>query len=87
MNMNISDDEIRHDVEEDQTPNGKGPSTRDMANQLRTKLGCKVSYCKIYKGREIAKSLVRGTHEHGYGVFDAYHYMLEFTNPGSKTAL
>ncbi|KAH0661352.1 hypothetical protein KY284_026283 [Solanum tuberosum] len=53
-------------------PNGKGPSTRDMTNQLRTELGCKVSYWKIYKGREIAKSLVRGTHEHGYGVLDAY---------------
>ncbi|XP_049387194.1 uncharacterized protein LOC125851445 [Solanum stenotomum] len=68
-------------------PNGKGPSTRDMTNKLRTELGCKVSYWKIYKGREIAKSLVRGTHEHGYGVLDAYRYMLESANPGSKTAL
>ncbi|KAH0683354.1 hypothetical protein KY289_021106 [Solanum tuberosum] len=58
-----------------------------MANQLRTKLGCKVSYWKIYKGREIAKSLARGTHEREYGVLDAYRYMLESTNPRSKTAL
>ncbi|KAH0776148.1 hypothetical protein KY290_007559 [Solanum tuberosum] len=68
-------------------PNGKDPSTRDMTNQFRTKLGCKVSYWKIYKGREIAKSLVRGTHEHGYGVLDACRYMLESANLGSKTAL
>ncbi|KAH0761254.1 hypothetical protein KY290_017327 [Solanum tuberosum] len=68
-------------------PNGKGPSTRDMTNQLHTELGCKVSYWKIYKGREIAKSLVRGTHEHSYGVLDAYNYMLESANPGSKTTL
>ncbi|KAG5627956.1 hypothetical protein H5410_013174, partial [Solanum commersonii] len=124
MNMNILDDEIGHDVEEDQIPIpivdikgssqlkqlnnlqddetgfyigmtfknkdelvtslhiaclkkdfrlAKGPSTRDMTNQLRTELGCKVSYWKIYKGREIAKSLVRGTHEHGYGVVSHFY--------------
>ena len=49
---------------ENRFPNGKGPSTRDMSNQLRTELGCKVSYWKIYKGMEHAKSNVRGTHEH-----------------------
>ncbi|KAH0664043.1 hypothetical protein KY284_028974 [Solanum tuberosum] len=68
-------------------PNGKGPSTKDMTNQLRIELGCKVSYWKIYKGREIAKSLVRGTHDYGHGVLDTYRYMLESANPGSKTAL
>ncbi|KAG5630424.1 hypothetical protein H5410_002141 [Solanum commersonii] len=35
------------------------PSTRDMSNQLRTELGCKVSYWKIYKGMEHVKSSVR----------------------------
>ncbi|KAG5611998.1 hypothetical protein H5410_023279 [Solanum commersonii] len=102
MKMNISNDEIGHDVEEDQTPtpivdivgkhitshnshattkvlgkyfkntflNGKGPSTRDMANQLRTKLSCKVSYWKIYKGREIAKSLFVS---HFYNAAKAYN--------------
>ncbi|KAG5631137.1 hypothetical protein H5410_002854 [Solanum commersonii] len=65
--------------------NGKGPSTRDMSNQLRTKLGCKVSYWKIYKGMEHAKSPVRGTHEHEYAVLNVYHYMLEIANLGSKT--
>ncbi|KAH0653125.1 hypothetical protein KY290_031412 [Solanum tuberosum] len=36
---------------------------------------------------EHAKSNVRGTHEHGYAVINAYHYMLEVANPGSKTTL
>ncbi|KAG5586157.1 hypothetical protein H5410_046591, partial [Solanum commersonii] len=51
-------------------PNGKAPSTRDMSNQLRTELGCKVSYWKLYKGMEHAKSNVRGTYEHGYAVLN-----------------
>ncbi|KAG5631112.1 hypothetical protein H5410_002829 [Solanum commersonii] len=47
-------------------------STRDMSNQLCTELGCKVSYWKIYKSMEHAKSNVRVTHEHGYAVLNAY---------------
>ncbi|PHU08046.1 hypothetical protein BC332_24535 [Capsicum chinense] len=35
----------------------------------------------------IAKDLVRGTHEHGYTVLDAYCYMIESTNSGGKTTL
>ncbi|KAG5588073.1 hypothetical protein H5410_048507 [Solanum commersonii] len=58
-----------------------------MSNQLRTELGCKVSYWKIYNGMEHAKSNVRGTHEHGYAVLNVYHYMLEVANPGSKKTL
>ncbi|KAH0684637.1 hypothetical protein KY290_021160 [Solanum tuberosum] len=58
-----------------------------MSNQLHTELSCKVSYWKIYKGMEYAKSNVRGTHEHGYAVFNAYRYMLEVSNPRSKTTL
>ncbi|KAG5568637.1 hypothetical protein H5410_064353 [Solanum commersonii] len=46
--------------------NETGPSTRDMSNQLCTELDCKVSYWKIYKVMEHAKSYVRGTHEHMY---------------------
>ncbi|KAG5571773.1 hypothetical protein H5410_061539 [Solanum commersonii] len=72
---------------ENRLSNGKGPSTRDISNQLHTELGCKVSYWKIYKGMEHAKSNVRGTHEHGYTVLNVYRYMLEVANPGSKTAL
>ena len=68
-------------------PDGKGPSTRVMANQLLTELGVLVSYWKIYMAMGIAKDLVRGTLEHGYAVLDAYHYMIESTNPESKTAL
>ncbi|KAH0673006.1 hypothetical protein KY284_024093 [Solanum tuberosum] len=34
----------------------------------------KVSYWKVWRGSEIVKSLVRGTHEHGYGVIDAFKY-------------
>ncbi|KAG5615588.1 hypothetical protein H5410_015412 [Solanum commersonii] len=53
VDMNNHDDEIGKDEVPDFErnnpptpifPNGKGPSTRDMSNQLRTKLGCKVSY-------------------------------------------
>ena len=33
------------------------------------------------------KSNIRGTHEHGYAVLNAYRYMLEVVNPGRKTAL
>ena len=58
-----------------------------MSNQLRTELGCKVSYWKIYKVMEHAKSNVRGTHEHEYAVLSAYRYMLEVPNRGSKMAL
>ncbi|KAH0705812.1 hypothetical protein KY289_010888 [Solanum tuberosum] len=58
-----------------------------MSNQLRTKLSCKVSFWKINKGVEHAKSNVRETHEHVYAVLNAYHYMLEVANPGSKTTL
>ncbi|XP_049391160.1 uncharacterized protein LOC125855479 [Solanum stenotomum] len=71
----------------DRFPNGKGSSTRDMSNQLRTELGCKISYWKIYKDMEHDKSNVRGTHEHGYTVLNAYCYMFEVANPGSKTGL
>ena len=35
----------------------------------------------------ISKDLVRGTLEHGYEVLDAYRYMIESTNPESKTTL
>lgn len=38
-------------------------------------------------GSEFAKSLVRGTHEHGYGVIDAYSHMLRTSNSESKTTL
>ena len=50
-------------------------------------MGCKVRYWKIYKGMDHAKSNVRGTHEHGYEVLNAYSYMLEVANSGSKTTL
>ncbi|KAG5627695.1 hypothetical protein H5410_012913 [Solanum commersonii] len=63
---------------ENRLHNGKDPSTRDMSNQLRIELGCKVSYWKIYKGIEHAKSNVRGTHEHIYAIvstiYPASHY-------------
>ncbi|KAF3650780.1 hypothetical protein FXO38_16975 [Capsicum annuum] len=62
---------------------GKGPSTRVMANRLLTKLGVLVSYWKIYMTMGIAKDLVSGTLEHGYAVLDAYRYMIESTNPES----
>ena len=66
---------------ENRFPNGEGPSTRDMSNQLRTELGCKERYWSIYKGMEHAKSNVRGTHDHGYAVLNVYRYMLEVANP------
>ncbi|XP_049369574.1 uncharacterized protein LOC125834472 [Solanum verrucosum] len=72
---------------ENRFSNGKCQSTRDMSNQLRTELGCKVSYWKIYKGMEHDTSNVRGTQEHGYAVLNAYRYMLEVANPGNKTTL
>ncbi|KAH0679188.1 hypothetical protein KY284_020273 [Solanum tuberosum] len=72
---------------ENRFPTGKGPSTRDMSNQLRRELGCKVIYWKIYKGMEHSKSNVRGTHDHGYAVLNAYRYIFEVANPGSKKTL
>lgn len=36
---------------------------------------------------KIAKSLIRETHDQGYGFLDTYHYMLESANQGSKTSL
>ena len=66
---------------ENRFPNGKGPSTRDMSNQLRTELGCKESYWMIYKGMKHAKLNIRGTQEHGYAVLNVYGYMLEVVNP------
>ena len=34
-----------------------------------------------------AKANFSGTHDHKYAVLNAYQYMLEVANPGSKTAL
>lgn len=67
--------------------NGKDPFTRDMDSQFYKKLSCKISYWKIYKGIQIAKSLVKGTHEHGYAVFDVQRYILESTNLEGKMIL
>ncbi|KAM3283014.1 hypothetical protein P3S67_026659 [Capsicum chacoense] len=67
-------------------PNGKGPLTRVMANQILTDFVL-VSYWKVYTAMWITKDLVRGTLEHGYEVLDAYRYIIESTNPGSKTTL
>ncbi|KAH0779304.1 hypothetical protein KY290_005731 [Solanum tuberosum] len=39
------------------------------------------------RGIEHVKSNIRGTYEHRYAVLNAYRYMLEVANPGSKTAL
>ena len=72
---------------ENRFSNGKVPSRRDMSNQLRIELSRNLSYSKIYKGMEHAKSNVRGTREHRYAVPNAYRYMLEVVNPGCKTAL
>ena len=58
-----------------------------MSNQFRTELTCKVSYWKISKGMEHANSNVRGTHEHKYAVLNAYQYILQVANPGSKITL
>ncbi|KAH0722838.1 hypothetical protein KY290_005493 [Solanum tuberosum] len=71
----------------DRYPEGKGPSTKDLKNSIRIELGCNASYWKVWRGSEIAKSLVRGTHEHGYGVIDVYSHMLRTSNSRSKTAL
>ena len=46
-----------------------------------------VCYWMIYIAMGVSKDLVRGTHEHGYAVLDAYRYMLESKNPKSKTTL
>ena len=58
-----------------------------MSNQLRTELGCKVSYWKIYKGMEHVKANIRGIHEHRYAMLNEYRYMLGVANPGSKITL
>ncbi|KAH0673951.1 hypothetical protein KY290_008348 [Solanum tuberosum] len=71
----------------DRYPEGRDPSTKDLKNSICIEFGCKVSYWKVWMGSEIAKFLVRGTHEHGYGVIDAYSHMLRTSNPGNKTAL
>ncbi|KAF3645218.1 putative glycerol-3-phosphate 2-O-acyltransferase 6-like [Capsicum annuum] len=41
-------------------PNGKGPSTREMPNQLLTKLGVMVSYWKIYTAMGIPRTWLGG---------------------------
>lgn len=68
-------------------PKGKGPSTKDLKNSICTELNCKESYWKVWIGSEIAKSLVRGTHEHEYRVLDAYNHMLRTSNMKSKMVL
>lgn len=50
-------------------------------------MGSKVSCWKAWKGSEIAKSLIRGIHKHGYGALDAYSHMLKTLNLRSKTAV
>ncbi|KAF3674854.1 hypothetical protein FXO38_05028 [Capsicum annuum] len=64
-------------------PDGKGPSTRVMPNQILKELGVLVSYWKIYTAMGISKDLVRGTHEYGYVVLNGYRYIIESINPGS----
>ncbi|KAG5571334.1 hypothetical protein H5410_061100 [Solanum commersonii] len=64
-----------------------GLSTRDMSNQIHTKLDCNISYWEICKGMEHVMSSIRGTHENGYAVLNVYHYMIEITNPGSKMTM
>ncbi|KAM3382896.1 hypothetical protein P3S68_008471 [Capsicum galapagoense] len=54
-----------------------------MANQLLMDLGVFFSYWKAYTAMGIAKDLGRWILEHGYEVLDAYHYMIESTNPRS----
>ncbi|KAM3270492.1 hypothetical protein P3S67_028694 [Capsicum chacoense] len=68
-------------------PDGKGPLTRLMANQILINLGVLFSYWKVYTAMGIAKDLFRGTLEHGYKVLDDYRYMIESINPKSKTTL
>ncbi|KAH0743223.1 hypothetical protein KY290_031216 [Solanum tuberosum] len=57
----------------------------ELANSL--KITCVKKDFRLKKGMEHAKSNVRGTHEHGYAMLNAYRYMLEVENPGSKTTL
>lgn len=41
----------------------------------------------MLKGAVLAKNLIRGTPEHAYGILDAYRYVIECNNRGSKTTL
>lgn len=67
--------------------NGKCPSTKDVKTIVQDHLGCKISYCKFLKGSEIAKSMVKGTLEHGYALLEGYRHMLMIVNEESKTSL
>ncbi|XP_059309933.1 uncharacterized protein LOC132061074 [Lycium ferocissimum] len=62
-------------------------STREIKETIRVELRCKISYWKCLVGSNIAKSLTRGTPEHGYEVIDKYRHMIHVTNEGSKTVL
>lgn len=42
---------------------------------------------KSLSNSEIQKSLVRGTHEHGYGVINVYSHMIRTSNWESKTTV
>ncbi|XP_059310813.1 uncharacterized protein LOC132062214 [Lycium ferocissimum] len=66
---------------------GNSLSTREIKETIRVELGCKISYWKCLEGSYIAKSLTRGTPEHGYEVIDKYRHMIHVTNEGSKTDL
>lgn len=52
----------------------KGAFTKDIENSICINFVCKVSYWKIRKGSEIAKTLVRKTYEHDCSTIDAYRY-------------
>ncbi|KAG5594736.1 hypothetical protein H5410_035968 [Solanum commersonii] len=74
-----------NNVRDDETGFYKGMTFKNkekLANSL--KIAC---LKKDFRLKKHAKSNVRETHEHGYAVLNAYHYMLKIANPGSKTAL
>ncbi|XP_015160483.1 uncharacterized protein [Solanum tuberosum] len=77
-----------NNVRNDETDFYKGMTFKnkeELANSL--KIACLKKDFRLKKGMKYAKSNVSGTHEHGYAVFNAYRYMLEVANPGSKTVL
>ncbi|KAH0679128.1 hypothetical protein KY284_020213 [Solanum tuberosum] len=57
----------------------------ELANSL--KIACLKKDFRLKKGMEHSKSNVRGTHDHGYAVLNAYRYIFEVANPGSKKTL
>ncbi|XP_070057913.1 uncharacterized protein [Nicotiana tomentosiformis] len=63
--------------------NGKGPSPSDLKDAIFVDFNQNLTYWRSWKVGEIAKAMIRGTHEEGYALLEAYRHVMMAYNEGS----